>query len=102
MSRNKNIYIHNGSRNIDKNANNIDHQEDHTNEHLDNKIIVMRERNNSVSTPNKRVQVVVPSGNINRLTTEEAPNNKSIHHASNKIIYNESQYFSAKGKIILM
>ncbi|XP_069702660.1 coiled-coil domain-containing protein 66 [Periplaneta americana] len=82
-----NIYYHHVIRSSDGNINNLDEQDEKcvnsaiVNEQLDNKNTVLRDRNYAVGTPSKRVQVVVPSSNINGLA-ENAINRKTTRHGS--------------------
>ncbi|KAJ9590326.1 hypothetical protein L9F63_027835, partial [Diploptera punctata] len=71
----KNVHIHNGSKILDRNANIVDDQDE-------NEIVT---RDYCISTPSKRVQVVVPSENVTR--------RKGLYECNNKT----TQYFSAKG-----
>lgn len=49
------------------------------NEQLNNKSVLLRDRNDTVDAPSKRVQMIVPSPNINQRFTENTTIRKGIY-----------------------
>jgi hypothetical protein len=104
-NNNKNVYFHHRTRNLDRNANKLDEHADKflvsatKSEQLDNKSVLSKDKNYTGDTPSKRVQMIVPSQNVNQHLTENTTIRKGIyqHTSSHRISSNESQYFSVKG-----
>ncbi|KAJ9592763.1 hypothetical protein L9F63_015541, partial [Diploptera punctata] len=75
----KNVHIHNGSKILDRNANIVDDQDE-------NEIVT---RDYCISTPSKRVQVVVPSENVTRRKGLYECNNKL--HRSRRLLNRQAE-----------
>jgi hypothetical protein len=98
----KNIYYHRRTRNLDRNTNKFNEEEDKllvptmNTEQLESKIVLPRSRSYNVDTPSKQVQVDISSPNITENTTnrDSTQQNTSNHVMSSKIVHN----FSLKGK----
>jgi hypothetical protein len=90
---------------MDRNTNKLDEHEDKVlgsvteYEKLDNKSVLLRDRNYTGNTSSKRVQVFPPS-NINQHLTENTTNRNGTqwHTSGHGISSNGSQYFSVKGE----